>query len=61
MMSQRLGGIAKSLDGRHAVYKEWCRSLGGWDQLPPDMRFAGKPAEMRALSMEPKAARQNGC
>src|SRR5271157_6260576 len=20
----------------------------GWDQLPPDVRFAGKPAEMRA-------------
>src|ERR1700731_1345053 len=34
-----------------AVLLEFSRSRmrdSGWDQLPPDVRFAGKPAEMRA-------------
>ena len=34
-----------------AVLLELSRSRmrdSGWDQLPPDVRFAGKPAEMRA-------------
>ena len=47
-----------------AVHKEWCRSLGalhsrmrdsGWDQLPPDVRFAGslQKRELRLGSRSP--------
>src|SRR4029077_12083788 len=45
-------GVAAPSTKSGAVLLELSRSRmreSGWDQLPPDVRFAGKSAEMRAL------------